>query len=140
MSLAYTEQMEVQGLGLGSLTAEDWGFNPWSGNLDSTGKPHSLAKKKKIEWITKVLLYSIGNYIQYPGINHNGKEYEKEYIYIYLSHFAVLQKLTQHCKSMILLLKKKRTLQFLCKAVCRAEALRSSRSVQIAVDEKHFLD
>ena len=28
----------------------------------------------------KVLLYSTGNYIQYPVINHNGKEYEKEYI------------------------------------------------------------
>ena len=31
----------------------------------------------------KVLLYSTGNYIQYPVINHNGKEYEKEYIYTY---------------------------------------------------------
>ena len=38
-----------------------------------------------IEWINnKVLLYSTGNYIQYPVINHNGKEYEKEYIYIYI--------------------------------------------------------
>ena len=26
----------------------------------------------------KVLLYSTGNYIQYPVINHNGKEYEKD--------------------------------------------------------------
>ena len=34
------------------------------------------------EWINnKVPLYSTGNYIQSPGINHNGKEYEKEYIY-----------------------------------------------------------
>ena len=33
---------------------------------------------------TKVLLYSTGNYIQYPVTNHNGKEYEKEYIYIYI--------------------------------------------------------
>ena len=32
--------------------------------------------------INKVLLYSTGNYIQYPVINHNGKEYEKEYIYM----------------------------------------------------------
>ena len=30
----------------------------------------------------KVLQYSTGNYIQYPVINHNGKEYEKEYIYV----------------------------------------------------------
>ena len=36
-----------------------------------------------IGWINnKVLLYSAGNYIQYPVTNHNGKEYEKEHIYI----------------------------------------------------------
>ena len=36
-----------------------------------------------IEWINnKVLLYSTENYIQYPVINHNRKEYEKEYICI----------------------------------------------------------
>ena len=29
-----------------------------------------------IRWINyKVLLYSTGNYTQYPVINHNGKEY-----------------------------------------------------------------
>ena len=28
----------------------------------------------------KILLYSTGNYIQYPVINHSGKEYEEEYI------------------------------------------------------------
>ena len=34
------------------------------------------------QWINnKVLLYSTGNYIQYPMINHNGKENEKVYIY-----------------------------------------------------------
>ena len=27
--------------------------------------------------------YSTGNYIQYPVINHNGKEYDKECIYMY---------------------------------------------------------
>ena len=33
-----------------------------------------------IEWINnKVLLYSTGNYIQYPVINHNGKEHDKEH-------------------------------------------------------------
>ena len=31
----------------------------------------------------KVLLYSTGNYIQYPVINHSGKEYEQECIYMY---------------------------------------------------------
>ena len=30
----------------------------------------------------KVLLYSTGNYIKYPVINWNGKEYEKMYIFI----------------------------------------------------------
>ena len=29
-------------------------------------------------------MYSTGNHIQYPVINHNGKDYEKEYIYIYI--------------------------------------------------------
>ena len=37
-----------------------------------------------------------GNYIQYPVINHNGKDYVK------LTHFAVQQKSTQHRKSTIL--------------------------------------
>ena len=37
------------------------------------------------EWINhKVLLYSSGNHIQYPVINHNGKEQENIYIYIYI--------------------------------------------------------
>ena len=37
-----------------------------------------------IKWINnKVLLYSKANCIQYPVINHNGKEYEKECVYMY---------------------------------------------------------
>jgi len=41
----------------------------------------SRYKLLHIEWKNnKLLLYSGGNYIQYPGINHNGKEYEKDYI------------------------------------------------------------
>ena len=37
------------------------------------------------EWISnKVLFYSTGNYIHYPVTNHNGKEYDKEFIYIYV--------------------------------------------------------
>ena len=49
----------------------------------------------------KVLLYSTE--IQYPVIKPQGKGYfKKKYIYIYkLKHFAVQQKLTQHCKSTI---------------------------------------
>ena len=33
----------------------------------------------------KVLLHSTGNHIQYPVINHDGKEYEREYIYIHIT-------------------------------------------------------
>ena len=45
----------------------------------------SRCKLLYIEWINnKVLLYSTGNYIQYPMINHNRKEYlKKECVYIY---------------------------------------------------------
>ena len=56
----------------------------------------------------KVLLYSTGNCAQYSMINNNGKEYEKECVYIYiyiLNHFAIQHKLTQHCKSTKLQLK-----------------------------------
>ena len=40
----------------------------------------SRGKLVYIGWINKALLDSTGNYIQYPMINHNGREYEKEYI------------------------------------------------------------
>ena len=45
----------------------------------------SRGKLLYTEWInSKVLLYSTENYIQYPTINHNGKEYKKqECIYMY---------------------------------------------------------
>ena len=34
-------------------------------------------------WINnKGVLYRTGNYIQYPVINHNEKEYDKDYIYV----------------------------------------------------------
>ena len=69
----------------------------------------SRGKLLHIGWIhNKVLLYSTGNNIQYPVINHHGKEYKKECISIHItSHFAVRQKL-QHCKPTILQLKKKK--------------------------------
>ena len=45
----------------------------------------SRCKLVYTEWINnKVLLYSTGSYIQYPVVKHNGKEYKKEYIYIYI--------------------------------------------------------
>ena len=40
-------------------------------------------------------VYSTGNYIPYPVINYNGKEYVKEYICVQLSHFPIKQKLTK---------------------------------------------
>ena len=44
----------------------------------------SRCKLLCIEWMNnKVLLYSPGNYIQYPMINHNGTEYKKECICMY---------------------------------------------------------
>ena len=43
----------------------------------------SRCKLVHIGWINnKVLLYSTGDYIQYLVINHNGKEYEKQDIYV----------------------------------------------------------
>ena len=43
----------------------------------------SRCKLLYTEWIdNKVPWYSTGNYIQYPVINHNGKEYEKKNVYL----------------------------------------------------------
>ena len=43
----------------------------------------SRCKLFYIEWINnKVLLNSTGNYIQSPGINHNGKEYLRKDVYM----------------------------------------------------------
>ena len=62
----------------------------------------SRCKMVHIEWINnKVLLYSTGDYIQYPVINHNGKKYEKECIHITESLCCTVV-LTQHCKSTML--------------------------------------
>ena len=57
-----------------------WGGS-WGGMEWEVGV--SRCKLLCIEWInTKVLLCSTENYIHYPMIKHNGKEYEKEYICI----------------------------------------------------------
>ena len=56
---------------------------PWTeepGALQSMG-----LQRVRHDWVTNTyILYSIGNYIQYPVINHNGKKYEKDYIYMYV--------------------------------------------------------
>ena len=60
-----------------------------------------------MEWInSKVLLYGTQNYIHNLVIN-KGKDYFKKryicaYISVYLNHFAIQWKLTQHCTSSIL--------------------------------------
>ena len=61
---------DCQGAGVGGWM--DWEFGI------------SRCKLLYIDWIkNKVILYSTGNYIQYPVINHNGKEYERERMTIY---------------------------------------------------------
>ena len=57
----------------------------------------------------KYLLYSTGNYIQYFVISYKGKESEREQIYVCITESLFLHlKLTQHCKSTILQLKKEK--------------------------------
>ena len=49
-----------------------------SGGRDKLGAGIRRCKLLYVKQINnKVLLYSTGNYIQYPVIIHNGKEYEK---------------------------------------------------------------
>ena len=76
------------------------GFNPWPRNFCM---PWAQPKEKKknsqkdrlgflgladqmkllhIEQVNNFLLYSTGNYIQHPTLNHNGKEYFKNNVYI----------------------------------------------------------
>ena len=54
-------------------------MNLWGGiNQESEISRYKLLYTKS----NQILLYTTGNYIQYPKINHNGKEYEKN-IHIY---------------------------------------------------------
>ena len=55
------------------------------GRMDC-GVGNSRCKLLHIEWINNnVLLYSAGNYVHYHVINHNGKEYEKEYTHTHIT-------------------------------------------------------
>ena len=72
--------------GEGQTESTDCGWLP---RLRDRGKDWefriSRCKLLYIGWINNnVLLYSTENYIQYPVINHNGKEYEKECICVYI--------------------------------------------------------
>ena len=53
--------------------------------MDWKGVGVGRCKLLHLEWINnKVLMYTTGNYIEYPVINHNGKEYlRKVGIYVY---------------------------------------------------------
>ena len=56
----------------------------WGGDGMEWEVKVSKCKLLCLEWINnKVLLYSTENYTQYSMINHNGKEYKKECVYIY---------------------------------------------------------
>ena len=67
-----THRHREQTCGCPGVGGKDWEFGVSRCKLLYIGRIHN-----------KVLLYSTGNYIQYPVVNHNGKEYEKEYIYVY---------------------------------------------------------
>ena len=60
-----------QGVGAGVGGRMDWEFG-----ITRCKLLHTKWKNNK------VLLYSTGNHIQHPVINHNGKEYERERIYM----------------------------------------------------------
>ena len=76
---------------LPGIKSEDWhpeqtcGFEAGAGGGGMDWEfGMSRCKLLSIERINnKVLLYSTGNYSQYPVINHNGKEYERECIYVF---------------------------------------------------------
>ena len=78
--------------GLQSRSCQDWReeqeeMNRQTSSASSTGQALCQAFYKNyfvlIKKTSDLLLYSTGNYIQYPWINHNGKEYKKECIYVY---------------------------------------------------------
>ena len=50
---------------------------------DGVGVCICRCKRLYIEWIDKARLYSTENHSQYPVMNHNGNESEKEHIWIY---------------------------------------------------------
>ena len=85
-SLDWEDPLEKRMATLSSILA--W-RNPWTGKpggLQSMGLQESdMTERLTLSPPTennKVLLYSTANYVQCPVINHNVKEYEKEYIYI----------------------------------------------------------
>ena len=68
-----------------TLNGLRWGGKDWEFGISRCKLSHRMENNN-------VLLYSTGNYVQYPVINYIGKEYEKEYFCITesLSYTAVL--------------------------------------------------
>ena len=58
-------------------------YNPWDGKESDMTQRLSLSLSNN-----KDLLHSTGNHIQYLVLNHNGKESEKDFIYIYIRSVA----------------------------------------------------
>ena len=76
----------------------------WIGSLGSAD-----VNSYSSEWInSKVLLFNTGNYIQYPVINHSGKENGKKCIctYTYISESLYCTAEIQQCKSSMYLVTK----------------------------------
>ena len=76
-------------------TLQVWGEMEWEFGV-------SRSELLCAEWINKVLLYSTGNYIHYPVINHNGKQFSKSVYLCITESLCCTAELTQHCKSIIL--------------------------------------
>ena len=75
------------------------------GNEEGEGWGVGVARYRQLhfEWMGDgVLLYSTENCVWSLGLEHNGKIKKKECVYVWLCHFAVQQKLKEHCKSTIL--------------------------------------
>ena len=61
----------------------------WGGAWDGWAFAVNRYKLLHIEWISnKVLLYSSGNYIQSPGINHNENNI-KNNVYVYINESLI---------------------------------------------------
>ena len=96
----------------------DWGFET------------SRCKLLYTEWVkNKVLLYTTGDCIQDPIINHNG----------YLNHFGVFQKLAHNCKSTIFQLEKKKIhFESMLQSIFRHKLIRNICMILTKTEKRYF--
>ena len=71
----FTKQKQTHRYTEQTCGCQEWGWVDWEFWI-------SRCKVLYIGWINKVLLNNTGNDIQYPIVNHSGKEYISIYIYI----------------------------------------------------------